>query len=71
MKIELSHAFGPPIPTAVAPSGQPGIPVVAGDVAQPVRRIQIKGNGAGIWEVIRDDRFYGHFTGYRAAMDAA
>ena len=36
-----------------------------------MRRLQIKGGCTGIWEVIRDDRFYGHFTGYRAAMDAA
>jgi hypothetical protein len=67
MKIELNGpAFGLPNPTPVAPSGQSRVAVVA----QPVR-LQIKGGCTGIWEVIRDDRFYGHFTGYRAAMDAA
>ena len=68
MKIELNGpAFGLSNLTPVAPSGQLRVAVVA----QPARRIQIKGGCAGIWEVIRDDRFYGHFTGYRAAMDAA
>ena len=60
LKIELNEpVFGLPKPMPVAPS------------AQPVRRFQIKGGCAGIWEVIRDDRFHGHFTGYRQAMDAA
>ena len=68
MKIELNgSAFGPPNLTPVAPFGQLRVAVVA----QTVRRLQIKGGCTGIWEVIRDDRFYGHFTGYRAAMDAA
>jgi hypothetical protein len=66
MKIDLTGpAFGPP--NLTTPSGQ--LRVVA--VAQPVRKIQVKGGCTGIWEVIRDDRFYGHFTGYRAAMEAA
>jgi len=60
LKIELNEpVFGLPKPLPVAPS------------AQPVRRLQIKGGYAGIWEVIRDDRFHGHFRGYRQAMDAA
>ena len=67
MEIELNAAFGPPNQTAVAPSGQ----LREAAVAQPVRRLRIKGGCAGIWEVIRDEGFYGHFTGYRAAMDAA
>jgi hypothetical protein len=35
-----------------------------------VRRLQVRGR-AGIWEVIQDDRFYGHYIGYQAAFDAA
>ena len=34
------------------------------------RRIQVRGRG-GIWEVLRDDRFYGHYIGYDAAFAAA
>ena len=68
LKIELNEPVsGLPKPMPVAPSGRVSVIVVA----QPVRRLQIKGGCAGIWEVIRDDRFHGHFTGYRAAMDAA
>ena len=26
---------------------------------------------AGVWEVLRDDRFYGHYMGYEAAFAAA
>ena len=26
---------------------------------------------AGIWEVLRDDRFYGHYLGHQAAFAAA
>jgi hypothetical protein len=37
---------------------------------QAVRRLQVRGR-AGIWEVIQDDRFYGHYMGYQAAFDAA
>ena len=35
-----------------------------------VRRIQVRGR-AGIWEVTRDDRFYGHYMGFEVAFDAA
>jgi hypothetical protein len=35
-----------------------------------VRRLQVRGR-AGIWEVIQDERFYGHYMGYQAAFDAA
>jgi hypothetical protein len=35
-----------------------------------VRRLQVRGR-AGIWEVLQDDRFYGHYMGYQAAFDAA
>jgi hypothetical protein len=43
---------------------------VAGAEGQAVRRLQVRGR-AGIWEVIQDDRFYGHYMGYQAAFDAA
>ena len=68
LKNELSQpVIGLPELMPIAPTGQPSVNVVA----QPVRRLKIKGGGAGIWEVILDDRLYGHFTGYRAAMEAA
>jgi hypothetical protein len=35
-----------------------------------VRRLQVRGR-AGVWEVLRDDRFYGHYMGYEAAFAAA
>lgn len=86
MKIDPNRpALGPPNLVAVrppvaqggphrtgdrAPSGWPGGPVVAGAEGQAVRRLQVRGR-AGIWEVIRDDRFYGHYMGYQAAFDAA
>jgi hypothetical protein len=35
-----------------------------------VRRLQVRSR-AGVWEVIQDDRFYGHYMGYQAAFDAA
>ena len=35
-----------------------------------MRRLQVRGR-AGIWEVIQDDRFHGHYMGYQAAFDAA
>ena len=35
-----------------------------------MRRLQVRGR-AGIWEVLQDDRFYGHYMGYQAAFDAA
>ena len=83
MKIDPNRpAFGPPNLAAVLPSvapagprdrgatGWPGGPVVAGAEGQAVRRLQVRGR-AGIWEVIQDDRFYGHYMGYQAALDAA
>ena len=86
MKIDPNRpAFGPPNFAAVAPSvapggprgtgdrassGWPGGPVVTGAEGQSVRRLQVRGR-AGIWEVIQDDRFYGHYMGYQAAFDAA
>ena len=78
-------AFGPPNLAAASPtlapggprgtgdrasSGWPGGPVGAGADRQAVRRLQVRGR-AGIWEVIQDDRFYGHYMGYQAAFDAA
>ena len=39
-------------------------------VGQAVRRLQVRGR-AGVWEVLQDDRFYGHYMGYQAAFDAA
>ena len=57
-----------------ASSGWPGGPVVTGaegqGQGQAVRRLQVRGR-AGIWEVIQDDRFYGHYMGYQAAFAAA
>ena len=86
MKIDPNRpAFGPPYLVAAPPSvalggphgtdgrassGWPGGPVVAGGKGQAVRRLQVRGR-AGIWEVIQDDRFYGHYIGYQAAFDAA
>jgi hypothetical protein len=86
MKIDPNRpAFGPPNLAAVSPSvalggprgtgdrassGWPGGPSVAGGEGQAVRRLQVRGR-AGIWEVIQDDRFYGHYMGYQAAFDAA
>ena len=78
-------AFGPPTLAAASPtlapggprgtgdrasSGWPGGPVGAGADRQAVRRLQVRGR-AGIWEVIQDDRFYGHYMGHQAAFDAA
>jgi hypothetical protein len=86
MKIDPNRpAFGPPNLAALSPSvalggprgkgerassGWPGGPVVAGAEGQAVRRLQVRGR-AGIWEVIQDDHFYGHYMGYQAAFDAA
>jgi hypothetical protein len=86
MKIDPKRpALGPPNLAAVLPSvapggprgtgdrtssGWPGGPVVTGAEGQSVRRLQVRGR-AGIWEVIQDDRFYGHYMGYQAAFDAA
>ena len=49
-------ALGPHAVDATAPS----IP----------RRLQVRGR-AGVWEVTRDDRFYGHYMGHAAAFAAA
>ena len=86
MKIDPNRpAFGPPNLAAVLPSdaiggprgtgdrassGRPGGPVVTGAEGQSVRQLQVRGR-AGIWEVIQDDRFYGHYMGCPAAFDAA
>jgi hypothetical protein len=40
------------------------------DPNQPPRRLQVRGR-AGVWEVLRDDRFYGHYMGHQAAFAAA
>ena len=53
-----------------ASSGWPGGPVVVAAERQTVRRLQVRGR-AGIWEVLQDDRFYGHYMGYQAAFDTA
>src|SRR5689334_9674758 len=57
-----------------APEGQrlerPSDALVADPKGHLVRRLQVRG-GAGIWEVTRDDRFYGHYLGYEAAFAAA
>ena len=37
---------------------------------QPPRRLHVRGR-AGVWEVLRDDRFYGHYMGHQAAFAAA
>jgi hypothetical protein len=34
------------------------------------RRLQVRAR-AGVWEVTRDDRFYGHYLGHEAAFAAA
>ena len=40
------------------------------DPNHPPRRLQVRGR-AGVWEVLRDDRFYGHYMGHQAAFAAA
>jgi hypothetical protein len=40
------------------------------DPNQPPRRLHVRGR-AGVWEVLRDDRFYGHYMGHQAAFAAA
>jgi len=45
----------------------PGIDAAA---ASTPRRLQVRAR-AGVWEVIRDDRFYGHYMGHTAAFAAA
>lgn len=63
MKIDPNHpVFGPPNLAPVSSS-------VAAE-GQPVRRLQVRGR-AGVWEVIQDDRFYGHYMGHQAAFAAA
>jgi hypothetical protein len=61
-------AFGP----ANIEAAPPPVPSEGDRMQGPraVRRIQIRGR-AGIWEVTRDDRFYGHYMGFQAAFDAA
>jgi hypothetical protein len=44
-------------------------PIDAAAFSAP-RRLQVRGR-AGVWEVIRDDRFYGHYMGHAAAFAAA
>jgi hypothetical protein len=34
------------------------------------RRLQVRAR-AGVWEVLRDDRFFGHYMGHDAAFAAA
>ena len=63
-----------PLSPSGAPEGQrlerPGGAVVDGPKGHLVRRLQVRGR-AGIWEVTRDDRFYGHYIGHEAAFAAA
>jgi len=63
-----------PLSPSVASDGQrperPDAAVVDGPTGHLVRRLQVRGR-AGIWEVTRDDRFYGHYIGYEAAFAAA
>lgn len=61
MTIDLDRpAFGP----ANIEAARQSVPSEGDRVEGPraVRRIQIRGR-AGIWEVTRDDRFYGHYIG--------
>lgn len=45
-------------------------PDIDATAASTPRRLQVRGR-AGVWEVIRDDRFYGHYMGHTAAFAAA
>jgi hypothetical protein len=54
----------------IDPNQRPSGPVVDRPEGPAVRRLQVRGR-AGVWEVIRDDRFYGHYMGYEAAFAAA
>ena len=54
----------------VDPNQRPSGPVVDRPGGPTVRRLQVRGR-AGVWEVLRDDRFYGHYMGYEAAFAAA
>jgi len=40
------------------------------DPNHPPRRLHVRGR-AGVWEVLQDDRFYGHYMGHQAAFAAA
>lgn len=51
-------------PTRLSP------PDIDAAAASTPRRLQV-GARAGVWEVIRDDRFYGHYMGHTAAFAAA
>jgi hypothetical protein len=63
-----------PLSPSDAPEGQrlerPSGAVVDRLEGPTVRRLQVRGR-AGVWEVLRDDRFYGHYMGYEAAFAAA
>lgn len=48
-------------------SRTPDIDKVASSVP---RRLQVRGR-AGVWEVIQEGRFYGHYTAHAAAFAAA
>jgi hypothetical protein len=54
----------------IDPNQRPSEPVVDRLEGLTVRRLQVRGR-AGVWEVLRDDRFYGHYMGYQAAFAAA
>jgi hypothetical protein len=54
----------------IDPNQRPSGPLVERAEGPTVRRLQVRGR-AGVWEVIRDDRFYGHYMGYQAAFAAA
>ena len=54
----------------IDPNQRPSGPVVDRLEGPTVRRLQVRGR-AGVWEVLRDDRFYGHYMGYEAAFAAA
>lgn len=54
----------------IDPNQRPTGPAVDQPQGPAVRRLQVRGR-AGVWEVIRDERFYGHYMGYEAAFAAA
>ena len=49
---------------------RPRAPDIDSAATSAPRRLQVRGR-AGVWEVIRDDRFYGHYMGHTAAFAAA
>ena len=51
-------------PTRLSP------PDIDAAAASTPRRLQVRAR-AGVWEVIRDARFYGHYMGHTAALAAA